>query len=386
MKYLSEAVGVPKNIIPVAKEVHSLLTFFVKQIPNPLKKYSEAYKDQNFVITSENDSKQTTINQVKFCYSPFVKSQPRKDICSCIGISIAKEQRIEGNRIVYVGEKNCLAITIHTEICSYDCSQDQLENCILEYCTVPVIAHELKHKFDTDAQNSIEFKQFLEYQAKARTLMSNSDILFIKAFHDFLFKSYFVSDIESSVHAVELAAEMSEKKIKKVEFYKFFKSSTIYRQLQDCRNYTFVSFTSKLHNEQDQIDNLLEINGINADLPEQQKVEEAIKLFTEELLNASEDYISAIAHDDKDQKQFIKDFANKLKVHSADPFAYFKKACDEIAVKGEKVFKKIAKIYSLAESTTPRICPAFIGNCYSSNMSFADYYKSKQKKLSYKNS
>ena len=379
MKYLNEAVGVPKNIIPVAKEVHSLLTSFVKEIPNPLKKYSGTYEDRDFVIASENDLKQTIIKQVEFSYSPFVKSQPRKDICNCIGISMDREQRIEGNRIVSVGKKNCLRISIHTEICSNDCSQKQLVDCVLDYCTVPVIAHELKHKFDTDARRSIEFKQFLEYQAKARALMSNSDILFIKAFHDFLFKSYFVSDIESSVHAVELAAEMSEKKIKKVEFYKFFRSSPIYQQLQDCKSYTFVSFVSNLHNDQDKIDNLLEINGFDSDLPDQQKVEEAIKLFTKELLNASEEYISSIAHDDKDQKQFIKDFAKSLKLHSTDPFAYFKKSCDAIAVKGEKVFKKIAKIYSLAESVEPRIHCAFLVPPRRFDLSFADYYKRKQK-------
>ena len=172
---------------------------------------------------------------------------------------------------------------------------------------------------------------------------------------------------------------MSEKKIKKVEFYKFFRSSPIYQQLQDCKSYTFVSFVSNLHDDQDKIDNLLEINGFDSDLPDQQKVEEAIKLFTKELLNASEEYISSIAHDDKDQKQFIKDFAKSLKLHSADPFAYFKKSCDAIAVKGEKVFKKIAKIYSLAESVEPRIHCAFLVPPRRFDLSFADYFKSKQK-------
>lgn len=140
---------------------------------------------------------------------------------------------------------------------------------------------------------------------------------------------------------------------------------------------------SKLPDDQDKIDNLLEINGIDSDLPDQQKVEEAIKLFTKELLNASEEYIGQIAHNDKDQKQFIKDFLKSLKLHSADPFAYFKKSCDAIAVKGEKVFKKIAKIYSLAESVEPRIRCAFLVPPRPFDLSFADYYKRKQKKPSW---
>lgn len=381
MNDLNEAVGVPKNIISVAKEVRGLLSSFIEHVPNPLKQYSEIYEDQNFVIASENDSKQTRIIQVEFSYFPFVSPHPRKDICSCMGISMDREQKIEGNRIVSVGKKNCLKISIHTEICSLDCSREQLVDCVGKYCTTSVIAHELKHKFDTDARNSIKFKQFLEYQAKARTLMSNSDILLVKTFHDFLFKSYFISDIESSVHAVELATEMSVQKIKKVEFYKFLKSSTIYKQLQECRSYTFQTFSNKLHSDQLQIDNLLEINGFDPDLPEEQKVEEAVKLFTKELMSASEDYISLVAHDDKDQKQFIKDFAESLKLHSADPFVYFKKSCDQIAEKGEKVFKKIAKLYSLAESTEPRLRHAFLVDIQ--DMSFANYYKSKQKKLSW---
>lgn len=140
---------------------------------------------------------------------------------------------------------------------------------------------------------------------------------------------------------------------------------------------------SKLPDDQDKIDNLLEINGFDSDLPDQQKVEEAIKLFTKELLNASEEYISQIAHNDKDQKQFIKDFLKSLKLHSADPFAYFKKSCDAIAVKGKKVFKKIAKIYSLAESVEPLIRCAFLVPPRPFDLSFADYYKRKQKKPSW---
>ena len=378
MKHLNEAVGVPKNIIPVAKEIEVLLAEFVEKIKDPYQKTSETFNKLDLSIASENNSKQTKIDQVKFSYHPITNLHPLKDPCGCIGISIDREQRIKGNKIIFAGPRNSLHINIYLKFHSKECSKDQVSECILNYCTVSVIAHELKHKFDVDANNTIEFKKFLDYQAKARALMDPSDILTIRAFSEFLFNSYFVSDIESSVYAVELAAEMSEQKTKKAEFYKFLKSTSIYQTLLNCRNYVYESFYIKLSEDQDVIENLLEVNGIDSNVSNEQIAKEAIKLFFQEISKASEKEIKSLCKGE-DQERFLREFQKEARKYQDNPFAYFKKACDEISQKGEKIFKKIAKIYSLAESVEPRLHCAFLVDPRPLNVTFADYYKSKQK-------
>lgn len=378
MKYLNEAVGVPKNIIPVAKEVELLLNTFVEALQDSYEKASETFSNLDLSITSESNSKQTRIDQVKFSYLPRTDLHPLKDPCVCIGISIDQEQKIEGNKIVFTGPRNCLHINIYLKFHSKECSKDEVAKCISKYCTSSVIAHELKHKFDVDANNTIEFKQFLDYQAKARALLDPSDILTIEAFSEFLFNSYFVSDIESSVYAVELAAEMSEQKTKKVEFYKFLKSTNVYRTLLNCKHYVYESFYIKLSGDRDRVENLLEVNEIDTNISNEQITKEAIKLFFQEISKASEEEIKSMCKGE-DQERFLKEFQREARKHQSNPFAYFKKACDQIAQKGEKSFKNIAKIYSLAESTAPIINPAFQSNYNSLDMTFADYFKSKQK-------
>lgn len=181
--------------------------------------------------------------------------------------------------------------------------------------------------------------------------IQKSDILFIDAFVDFLTKSQFVCDYEKSVYATEVAAEMWMKDIKKKEFYEFYASTNVYKNLKECRNYSWEVFQNNLLKDQTKIDSLLALNGLCPEsLSDEAKIKKSIKLFALELSVASEDFIYFFAHYDDGKRQFLSTLMFAFMFQEKEPVSYFKKECRNISIRGEQIFKKVSKVYALAEN------------------------------------
>lgn len=181
--------------------------------------------------------------------------------------------------------------------------------------------------------------------------IQKSDILFIDALVDFLTKSQFVSNYERSVYATEVAAEMWMKDIKKKDFYEFYTSTNVYKNLKECRNYSWEVFENNLLKDQTKIDRLLALNELCTEgLSNETKIEKSIKLFTQELSVASEDFVYFFAHHDDGKRQFLSTLMFAFMFQEKEPVSYFRKECRNISRRGEQIFKKVSKIYALAEN------------------------------------
>lgn len=181
--------------------------------------------------------------------------------------------------------------------------------------------------------------------------IQKSDILFNDAFVDFLTKSQFVCDYEKSVYATEVAAEMWMKDIKKKDFYEFYTSTNVYKNLKECRNYSWEVFQNNLLKDQAKINSLLTLNELCPEsLSDEAKIEKSIKLFAQELSVASEDFIYFFARHDDGKRQFLLALMFAFLFGEKEPVSYFKKECRNISRRGEQIFKKVSKVYALAEN------------------------------------
>jgi hypothetical protein len=182
-------------------------------------------------------------------------------------------------------------------------------------------------------------------------ISQKSDILFIDAFVDFLTKSQYVCNYERTVYVTEVAAEMWMKDIKKKDFYEFYSSTNVYKNLKECRNYSWEVFQNKLLKDQTKIDRLLSLNGLCPEsLSDETKIEKSIKLFARELSVASEDFVYFFAHYDDGKRQFLLSLMFAFMFEEKEPVSYFKKECRNISTRGEQIFKKVSKVYALAEN------------------------------------
>ena len=194
---------------------------------------------------------------------------------------------------------------------------------------------------------------------------------------DLLFALYFSHEVENLVRPNELNTLFKQNKVTPKQFYEALTSTRVYRKYQKMRDLNYDDFVNDLStNYIDEINKLF--RKINAPyqvmmLPPKQKVLELLKVISMNLRERTKQSLLNIVVSPKEQffiqqlqlgddglEQDTKDYivsnlTKVLKRYPKEGQMFTKKLIKELNIIGDKMTKKISKLYSLVNETEPQL-------------------------------
>jgi hypothetical protein len=106
---------------------------------------------------------------------------------------------------------------------------------------ISIIAHELKHAYDSFKKNKTNLPMRVDYQ-----ISSNSGFGGVRPLNRFLFLSYYIHHIENLVRPTQLATEIHLGKITPKQFYDFFVGNEIFKILKEAKEFSLENLKESL--------------------------------------------------------------------------------------------------------------------------------------------
>lgn len=236
---------------------------------------------------------------------------------------------------------------------------------------VSSLAHEIKHKYDKQAKIYGLIGTDAEYQATQ--IRGTFGIPVIdRVFFRYL---YYISGIENLVRPTEVAYELRRKNITKSKFREFLENNRVYKELLEIKNFTFDDFISQLKESEDRLDALINHIGEDpSDMTIDEKINRVLEIAYIDLVNnkmkmfmtmtehAKDDFlrfgaqlgflppsmgerIKALEKTDEIRQKFLK-YAIK---YENNPIKFFEDEIEKFNYVSTKMLKKIGKLFAMAK-------------------------------------
>jgi hypothetical protein len=240
---------------------------------------------------------------------------------------------------------------------------------------VASLAHEIKHKYDKQSKQFGLIGPDAIYQATQRRGNFGIPVL-DRVFFRYM---YYIHGIENLVRPVEVASLMKSKNITKSQFREFIENSRVYRELVEIKKFTFEDFISQLKENEDRLDALL--NHIGEDpssMTIDQKINRVLEVAYIDLVNnrmgmfvrMTEHHMDDMIkfgsqlgllpkHLEKGVKQLEKTdeirqkFLSYVMKYEKNPTKFFEDEIENFQYIANKMIKKISKVYALAKDDKP---------------------------------
>ena len=366
LQLITEALGVPDNILNTAKEVYDMVAVNLKSIDEK----EDEYTFTNYPNYILGDKKKIKIDEIELTVKveEFSKHKGKPEI-----LSMGMEQEFHFDRDVKF--KRSVPST-NAEIHITFGVGDEWEPCELysvftkdKNKHLPSIAHELKHKYDKQAKELDLIGRDAEYQTTQR--YGNYGIPAID--HKFMRYLYYSHMTENLVRPVEIASEMEYENITKSQFYQFLTHNRVYQELQEIKNFTFEKFINMIHKSMDRVDVLLDYVNIDyKNMSDSKKIQEVLELVYINLVNNKMDIFMDMTRNKREEfedmlKQMmgigvnpmsgeISDVRNKffnyISKFKDKPTDFFKSEIENMSYVANKLLKKISKLYAMAKDDT----------------------------------
>jgi hypothetical protein len=352
-----EAVGVPSNIINVAREIYDRLVYEIKQFDdledltdNPMSFTGDFhisdYKFKEVIVTTEfNDYHKLTLVGMGFH---------------------AKNPKLKNyDKIFYESNFNSVEISIQF-VGPSNTTIDELLEFINNNKTEMVISltHELKHAYDTYKKPHESTKRRSEYSSVMLNQFSNESFR-IDTLNELLFHMYFIHNVENLVRPSEFAAALEENKITKKEFYNFITNDRVFKILIKIKKTTMNDLKESLMGEIDNIKPFLESVGVNSDLPNEKLVDKTLELFYINLVNWNVESLGktitmGMSFFDRvfgggysdEQREYLIKYSKRLQRFSDNYQDFYETLLRNNSIVANKMIKKISKVYSLINDKT----------------------------------
>ena len=212
------------------------------------------------------------------------------------------------------------------------------------------LAHELKHAYDSFKRPNRKITTQADYQAN-----TTADGYGIGAFRKFYMMLYLATTIEQLVKPTEVASRMNIGNINQKDFLEFLLKDRTYEDFNDLRNYSIDELISDLLKQEkklrsfDQFKNLSQEEFINQLL----KVgyinltQEKIDSIEEFVLKDNDRLLNMMGIDTPNMEYFLKQ-VNNYKKYTNNPQDFFTKEIKFLNIVGDKMIKKLGKLYSIA--------------------------------------
>lgn len=343
MRLLKEELGVPKNIIDLA--IYSF-NEIIDKIPS------------NYTV-DELNRLELSIKH-KFTISDFEFEE--------LIVSFNIE---DGTKLIFVGmsvefetklssEYKLLSVPASSYNLGFDfvapknTISDDIKNLLIKdkKNTIGNIAHELKHIYDSYKKREKSIKTKSKYLVGANQSFGN-----INAFNKFMFLIYYCSITESLVRPTEIAALLQIGEIDKKNFYKFLTETRTHKYLMMLKNYTFNQLKSEMKHELPKIKQFFDYLKIDyKNMSEEEIIEKSLEIIYNQIVDWQSgffkeglitDIFERLIGIDSQKQLFYDNFVKDISKYKKNYHKFFEKEINTFNIVGNKMLRKIAKLYSL---------------------------------------
>ena len=368
LRLLNEALGVPDNILEAADKLYDVVINNLKIINTTENEYNF---DGRFIIVI-GDKKKVVLNS----YTLKILTQEIPNEKGVLDItSMAMGARFAFNRDKFLKEiepSGTVDLTI-TFAVGENWEPNQLYEKLEEERDEQVasLAHELKHKYDKQVKMFSKVGSDAKYQAtqqKGTFAIPVIDNLFYRYM-------YFIHAAENLVRTTEVAYSMKRKNITKSQFKDFIENNRVYKELLEIRNFTFKDFISKLEEQEERMDKLIEHIGEDpSNMTIEEKIDRVLEIVYIDLVNnRMEIFVKMTQHGMDDMLKFGSQFGllpkelhndveklkktdevrqkflNQTVKYQNNPTKFFEDEFEKFNYVANKIIKRIIKLYSMAE-------------------------------------
>ena len=363
---ITEAVGVPKNIIESGRDIYDIISKYLKSIKTKKNQYQlvlpiditidDLTFDSITVIINVEDPE--TLDADIDMEDPVIAS-----------MAVSNKFQFDDNILMQLNQKNQnIELYINFVAPKVDWNPIEIYNSFTKNksWTQSLLTHELKHKFDRQKKRLGLVGDTADYQ----TYSSQRLKFGIPVIDKFMRYSYFIQTAENLVRPTEIAARMIENGITREEFYDFITNDEVYKELKDINNFTYNHLIKSLYNQIEYIDSLIEYAGEMdpKKMTDKEKVKYTLQLVYINLINSKLENFDNYFYSAKEkfdqmflslfpnmsnnmvnkQKENVRNkFINFLGKYEGRELDFFKDECERFNYETRKIMKKISKIYAL---------------------------------------
>jgi hypothetical protein len=356
---LSEAVGVPKNIIESASELYEIVLSQIKNLDRHDTKQEFYEEDLNLSISDyiiDELDLTVTIDEIDGYDGPVVMASA----------GVSNDFTFDRNVLMKVNYKDN-SIDLYLNFISPESGWEPQEVYQLfiedRVNLISILAHEMKHKFDKQKKLADLIGNDADYQT-----YSSSGLEFgIPIINEFMRYSYFIQGVENLVRPTEMATRMKLNGVTRDKFRDFFENDTVIVELKQIRNFSYDYLIEKLKEQMDRVDGLLSHANVPYEtMNEDEKIEVVMDIVYVNLLSAKKDNFDRMTSDGNEMRRSLmrilgrgnddqdegfdsvrNKFLNHISKYQNNVHKFFVDECERFNYEATKLIKKISKIYSL---------------------------------------
>jgi hypothetical protein len=360
-KLLSEAVGVPENILDEGRELYEIVKDQLKNLTS----IEGEYEIEDIEIDM-------TISDVNFTHlNLMVKvdelDEYDGDEALIASMGVGNEFNFDEGIMMQINTETS-SIDLYVQfIVSENWDESNLYDAFVKdkTHTISVMSHELMHRFRRSKKPKALAGETADYQA-----YSSSGLNFgIPVMSEFMRFSYFIQNEENVVRPTEVASRMIEMGITREQFYNFITEDQVFKELKQIQNFSFEYLINSLKEQMDRVDGLLEHAGEEIeDKSEDEKIRMVLELVYINLSNAKmanfERYIltrnemmfsqlgpfaqlMGAKQPSENKVKLLNKYKNHVTKYANIEMDFFKDECERFNYVSTNLMKKISKVYSL---------------------------------------
>ena len=356
---LSEAVGVPKNIIESASELYEIILSQIKNLDRHDTKQEFYEEDLNLSISDyiiDELDLTVTIDEIDGYDGPVVMASA----------GVSNDFTFDRDVLMKVHYKDN-SIDLYLNFISPESGWEPQE--VYQFFIedkvnlISILAHEMKHKFDKQKKLADLIGSDADYQS-----YSSSGLEFgIPIINEFMRYSYFIQGVENLVRPTEMATRMKLNGVTRDKFRDFFENDTVIVELKQIRNFSYDYLIEKLKEQMDRVDGLLSHANVPYEtMNEDEKIEVVMDIVYVNLLSAKKDNFDRMTSDGNEMRRSLmrilgrgnddqdegfdsvrNKFLNHISKYQNNVHKFFVDECERFNYEATKLIKKISKIYSL---------------------------------------
>jgi hypothetical protein len=357
---ISEALGVPDSILGAAEELYDI---FLKDLSSITKK-SNKYQFAGKIDVILGDKKKVVLNgyelDVEVTNIDEFEGPPQ---IGTMGMSqnIVFDKKIMMKKI---DESNVAEFSI-----SFIAGDEWEPHQLYEYFSkdrdfqVSVLAHELKHKYDKQANLIGLIGPDAEYHALRSVPKFGIDVIDNK----FMYYLYYTQLAEDLVRTTEVASRIKSKNISQSEFIDFLRKNETFQTLVEIKNFTLEKFINGIMKEMPKVDEIIRMFGDDPNVMDTtDKVREILNIVQINLINQKIDTFNEfvgspttnimnmfrmfggnVPKEYEEVEKVKENFYNYVTKFEGRPLDFFKQEFNRFNTVSNKTIRKLSKLYAM---------------------------------------
>ena len=371
LRYITEALGVPDNILGAAEELFDIVAQNIKSINYK----SDEYNFDGNIDIELGYNKKIVIDHYEILVQvkEFDEYDGKPEIMS---MGMGQTFKFDRDLMMKKTKQSSNASFTITFAVPTEWEPNQLYDTLMgdKNEHLASIAHELKHKYDKQAKRIDLIGRDVKYTANQKISTFAIPVIDQKFFRYL----YYISIAENLVRPTEVASKLKSENITKSQFREFLENNRVYKELIQIKNFTYEDLINEMYQSMDRVDALFNHIGMDTtQMTDQEKVEKVLELVYinlanikvetfDDMVSNTEDMLKgflkqmmgsvpSFLDDDSDNKmeQLRKKFISGVIKYEKNPLKFFQVECEKFNYIATKMLKKIGKLYAMAKDDEP---------------------------------